>query len=62
MSKYVKYYNERQDAYTTLATQFQNWAEAELLTAADRAAFSDFFASIAKRFGLIREFKRRGLI
>lgn len=62
MSKYVKYYNERQDAYLTLATQFQNWADSEFLTANDRASFSSFFASIAKRFGLIGEFKRRGLI
>lgn len=62
MSKYVKYYNERQDAYTTLATQFQNWADSEILTHADRAVFSDFFESIAKRFGLVREFRRRGLI
>lgn len=62
MSQYVKYYKERQEAYNTLATQFQNWADMEVLCSADRKVFSDFFTSIAKRFGLVREFRRRGLI
>lgn len=62
MSKYVKYYTERQDAYRTLATMCANWTEANHLAQAELEGVSKFFSHIGKRFGLLGEFKKLGVI
>lgn len=62
MSKYVKYYNERQDAYRTLATMCTNWVEATRPSAAELEGVTKFFSHVGKRFGLISEFKKLGVI
>lgn len=62
MSKYVRYYNDRQDACRTLATQYMNWLESENMEPAELPEVVGFFTKVAKRFGLLREFRRRGVI
>ena len=62
MSKYVQYYNDRQEACRTLATQYKNWVESENMEPQELSEFVGFFTKVAKRFGLIREFKQRGVI
>jgi hypothetical protein len=62
MSKYVLYYNDRQDACRTLATQYLNWKDSIQSNPETSAEFSKFFTKVAKRFGLITEFRARGVI
>ncbi len=62
MSKYVQYYNDRQDACRTLVTQYMNWLESENMEPQELPEVVGFFTKVAKRFGLIREFRQRGVI
>jgi len=62
MSKYVRYYNTRQDAYRTLATMWANWMKTAQPAPAELEGVSKFFTHIGKRFGLISEFKKLGII
>lgn len=62
MSKYVKYYSERQDTCRTLATMYTNWVEAVNPTKEELAGVVKFFNHVGKRFGLISEFRKLGII
>lgn len=62
MSKYVKYYNERQGAYRTLATMCINWIEATQPSEEEVIGIIKFFSCVGKRFGLISEFKKIGIL
>lgn len=62
MSKYVRYYTERQEAGRTVATQYLNWRESANLEPSQVEEFAKFFEKVAKRFGLITEFRARGVI
>ena len=62
MSKYTSYYTAKQNHYRNFAT---NWARftADLnLTERQRRGMSLFFKPIARRFGLIQEFRDIGVI
>lgn len=62
MSKYTMYYNSRQDMYRGFAA---NWVRstAEMnLTERQKRGMALFFTPIARRFGLISEFRDLGII
>ena len=62
MSKYTMYYVTRQNMYRDFAT---NWARAVAgvnLQDYQKEGMALFFKPIAKRFGLINEFKEIGVI
>ena len=62
MSKYTMYYVTRQNMYRDFAT---NWAEVVSKTGLQdyqKEGMALFFKPIAKRFGLINEFKEIGVI
>jgi hypothetical protein len=56
------YYNENQLMYRELATKWAKWAATVKLTEKETQGISLFFKSIARRFGLIQEFRELGLI
>lgn len=62
MSKYVIYYNSRQQMFRSLAQQWKAWAEGTNLSENEVRGMSLFFRHIGKRFGLITEFKEIGVI
>ena len=62
MSKYVKYYSDRQDSYRTLATMCVNWMKNSQPSSTELEGVSKFFTHIGKRFGLLSEFKKLGII
>ena len=62
MSKYVRYYNSHQIFYKNLAERWLKWAETAELTTSEIEGIKKFFYTIAKRFGLIREFRELGII
>ena len=62
MSRYVIYYNARQDMYRQLAVQWKAWADTSDLSESQLRGMSLFFRHIGKRFGLINEFKSVGVI
>ena len=62
MSKYVIYYNARQDMYRKLATYWKAWADDSQISETQRIGMGFFFRHIGKRFGLITEFKDIGVI
>jgi hypothetical protein len=62
MSKYTMYYNARQDMYRTFATNWSDFAKQADLTDTQRRGMNLFFKPIARRFGLINEFKEIGVI
>ncbi len=62
MSKYTTYYNERQQMFREFAA---NWARATEhldLTDLQRVGMALFFRPFARRFGLVKEFKRLGVL
>ena len=62
MSKYTMYYTTRQNMYRDFAT---NWAAVTAKTGLQdyqKEGMALFFKPIAKRFGLINEFKEIGVI
>jgi hypothetical protein len=58
MSKYTIYYNDRQEQYRGLAKAVANMK----LSGLQKRGMAIFFRSIAKRFGLTKEFKDIGVI
>jgi hypothetical protein len=62
MSKYVKYYSSRQDSYRTLATMCSNWIKSENPSEEEIIGITKFFSCVGKRFGLIGEFKKIGIL
>ena len=57
MSKYTTYYNTRQAMYKDLAANWSKFTENMELTEEQRRGMSLFFKPIAKRFGLVKEFR-----
>ena len=57
MSKYTTYYNTRQEMYKDLATNWSKFTKDVELTEAQRRGMALFFKPIARRFGLIKEFR-----
>ena len=62
MSKYVIYYNSRQQMFRSLAQQWKAWSEGTSLSESEVRGMALFFRHIGKRFGLITEFKEIGVI
>lgn len=62
MSKYTTYYITRQQQYRELATSWKNITSSMNLTEDQKKGMALFFKSIAKRFGLIQEFRDIGVI
>lgn len=62
MSQYTRYYNTRQIMYRSLANRWIKWAATANLTEKELEGISLFFKSVAKRFGLITEFRELGII
>lgn len=62
MSNYVIYYGTRKVMYRDLAIRWAKWAATSNLTERELEGVSMFFKSIAKRFGLIKEFREIGVI
>ena len=57
MSKYTTYYAARQEMYKDLATSWVKLTKNMDLTDDQRRGMALFFKPIARRFGLIREFR-----
>jgi hypothetical protein len=62
MSDYVRYYNSRQLAYRELGVQWSRWAKTAKLTTTEKVGITRFFKRLAVRFGLVREYRRLGII
>jgi hypothetical protein len=62
MSKYVCYYSARKIFYRELAERWSKWAATAKLTETESQGISKFFWSLARRFGLIGEFREMGII
>ena len=62
MSNYVIYYNTRKIIYRDMAKRWLKWAHTANLSEDECKGVSLFFKSIAKRFGLIEEFRSLGVI
>lgn len=62
MSRYVCYYSGRKGMYRDLAARWAKWAETSNLTEEQKRGVSMFFKAIARRFGLINEFREIGVI
>lgn len=62
MSRYTMYYKNKKVLYSELAASWAKWASTADLTDEQRFGISLFFGSIAKRFGLVEEFKALGII
>ena len=62
MSKYTYYYTVNQNHYRFLANSWKAWADTASLSDKDKEGMAKFFRPIAIRFGLIREFRKIGVI
>lgn len=62
MSKYTMYYNSKQIEYKNFAIKWSRWAETHKLAPYEMMGIKRFFRQIARRFGLIKEFKDIGVI
>ncbi len=62
MSKYVCYYSARKIFYRELAEKWSKWAVTANLTETESLGISKFFYQLARRFGLIGEFREMGII
>lgn len=62
MSNYIIYYSARKSIYRDLATKWVKWAATANLTEEEVIGITKFFKPIAKRFGLIKEFRELGII
>ena len=62
MSRYTTYYNTRQEMYKDLATNWAKFTRDMELTAVQRRGMALFFKPIARRFGLIKEFRNLTVI
>jgi hypothetical protein len=56
------YYKTKQDTYRGLAIKWHNWAATADLTSYEIEGIYKFFYPLARRFGLIREFKEIGIL
>lgn len=62
MSRYTCYYSGRKIMYRELALRWSRWAAEAELGEKEVEGISKFFKAIAKRFGLITEFREIGII
>lgn len=63
MSKYTRYYNARQETYRNMALAWNAWRSGGRPLSEDQVKGMEyFFRSIGKRFGLLTEFKKIGVI
>lgn len=62
MSKYVCYYSARKTFYREMAEKWCRWREGATLTQSESDGISKFFFGLARRFGLIGEFREMGII
>lgn len=62
MSRYTNYYNTRQTMYRDLAVRWIKWSATSELTEKELKGIAMFFKPIARRFGLITEFRDIGVL
>ena len=62
MSKYTTYYKARQIMYKDLAANWLKLATSMNLTDLQKTGMGLFFRPIARRFGLVKEFKDIGVL
>jgi hypothetical protein len=62
MSKYTTYYKARQIMYKDLAANWAKFTEDMNLTDLQRMGMRLFFKPIARRFGLVKDFKNIGVL
>ena len=62
MSKYSMYYTTRQNMYRDFATNWANAVDSSGLPEYQKEGMALFFRPIARRFGLIGEFRAIGVI
>lgn len=62
MSRYVVYYSVRKEMYREMVERWKRWSENTNLTEDQRSGMSLFFYQIARRFGLVTEFRELGVI
>ena len=62
MSKYTSYYNRKQSQYKSFAASWVKLTSEMSFTEKQRKGMALFFKPIARRFGLIREFRNVGII
>ena len=62
MSKYTMYYTAKQQQYKNLASTWTQLASTMGLTDQQKKGMALFFKPIARRFGLVQEFKDKGMI
>lgn len=62
MSKYTMYYTSKQKQYKDFATNWAKFTSTMDLTERQRRGMALFFKPIAKRFGLVQEFRDIGVI
>ena len=62
MSRYVCYYSARKAYHRELAEKWSKWAATANLTETEIQGISKFFKQLARRFGLIGEFRELGII
>lgn len=62
MSRYTIYYDIQQDKYREFAIRWSKWAQSASLTETEQTGVELFFRAIARRFGLITEFRELGII
>lgn len=64
MSKYIRYYNKKKQAYRLIAKYWAGYLKSSQLTADDARVLetTKLFQKSAIRFGLIAEFKKLNII
>lgn len=62
VSRYVVYYSVRKEMYRELAERWKRWSETTKLSESETHGVSLFFYQIARRFGLVTEFRELGVI
>jgi hypothetical protein len=62
MSKYTMYYTTKQKQYLEFATNWANTTASMNLTERQRRGMALFFKPIARRFGLVKEFRGIGVL
>lgn len=62
MSKYTMYYTDRQQMFRELALCWVQHTKTLKLTEDQHKGMALFFRSIARRFGLVKEFREIGVI
>lgn len=62
MSRYTMYYVSKQQQYRDLALSWSEIVKTLNLNETQRKGMAIFFKAIAKRFGLVQEFKNLGIL